>query len=364
MASGDLTLPAPTSGNYLGALFIAIIGYAGAADFTGLPTDWAVVHHETSGNTAESASAIRSLLVAYWICDVELPSSDFVFTRTGGSDAIGNILVWQGHQNPPFGDIQAVTSGSASTNITLTGGLTTETDDARILVAMAGYFGSGSTISSTDPAPGDWIGPSSSTVDISIFTRMGYFRATKATAGATGNIVISTDTSARHSLIAIEIKSLPSVAVGPGVVDAKGASVDPTTIKGSIVIEPNAVAKGAVVAPTVVQGSLIATGIVEAKGDVVPPAVGASSTSVAPAPVSAVGDVVAPLVKGELIIVPAEVEAKGDVSVELVDVNYGPLFSPDISTLNTWTEDSESESSLFSSASPTLNVWTPEAPLS
>lgn len=340
-SSGNIILDSPTTSlTYAGDMFVAVIAYRGNAAFT-VPAGWTKNEEENTGNTTEETTgSISSVMVATKVLapgDFPLPE-DYTFTRTGGGVATGIIYRLRGvGKTLPIDVSSSFTLAAANTNVSPLPGITTSEDDELLFMVVSLARNCEPTnFVATTPATLTriaWFGTATgANVDV------GIARATKTTAGATGNFGVTAGASARHCAAVIAIKAQLSDTIAPAVVSAAGTVVNPSVRLGSIVIEPNVVAKGTVVNPSIVLGSVVVSPApASVVGVVVDPLISTSSVSITPAQASASGIVVDPVVKGELVVSSEPADAKSATSLELVEISQGPLFAPEFPITSVWT---------------------------
>lgn len=253
-ASGNYTLTLP-SGSQSGDVVVAAIAMRSNVGFT-VPAGWTQANQDTGGNTTNGTTASdTSSLQAYIIRGGSAPS--MVFTRTGGSRALGVVAVYRytDQSAPPTFDTSVLTPlGAAATAISGTG-LTTGAAGELIVGAVFGArnitvsnfratnpaTGSGSTDTTSNPADGAWteradgLNATSPTVGISLFD------AVRTSAGATGSLLATASASALHAIGAMAFA--PPATGGPtstGSLAAVDSGADESSAAGSVAIAGSA----------------------------------------------------------------------------------------------------------------------------
>jgi len=212
-ASGNYTLTLP-SGSQSGDVVVAAIAMRSNVGFT-VPAGWTQANQDTGGNTTNNTTASdTSSLQAYIIRGGSAPS--MVFTRTGGSRALGVVAVYRytDQSAPPTFDTSVLTPlGAAATAISGTG-LTTGAAGELIVGAVFGArnitvsnfratnpaTGSGSTDTTANPADGAWTERADSLNGTSPTVGIFLADAVRTSAGATGSLLATASASALHAI--------------------------------------------------------------------------------------------------------------------------------------------------------------------
>ena len=203
---GDLTLFEP-AGSQANDLLIAEISHPGPGAFTA-PAGWAQLNGVLGANTAQAS-------LSWWWIKRGASAPGLIFTRAGGSSATGHVLRYRPSTGDfTFSDSVAVASNTVSTTHTLPTGLTTPVAGALVIGAHAlaaaratvsfaatdPSGASGATDLATDPTAGQWIERLDYPRSAALAYAMAEADAIRASAGSTGDMVVTLDISAAAAL--------------------------------------------------------------------------------------------------------------------------------------------------------------------
>jgi hypothetical protein len=232
-ASGNITLTEP-SGVQEGDLLVCVISYRSNAAFSSPGAPWVSVTSQNSGNTtANGTGSIGSGHMFYCIRGASAPG--LVFTRTAGDVALGRIVAYRGsNRNSSVLVTQTSTTLAAAATAVSVTGLTTQYPRDLIVVGFCGARnGSASAFRATNPgtssgtasnetgnpAEGDWQERCDSGTTTGADTTLAIADALRATAGATGNLLCTASSSARHVVVAaafMEEEDLTATGIATG----------------------------------------------------------------------------------------------------------------------------------------------------
>lgn len=204
VASGNCTPGAPSGLVFrLNDVFIAVIAYRGAANFT-LPASWVNIQTLTGADVANPG--IAGIVTAYYVMTtLTLPS--FVFTRTGGDVATGRVAVFRGVDTTTPVDVSAATQLAANSTTITAPTITTNNNASMILFCTAG--GDDITITgqtaATAPTTG-WVESFDALTTTGADTGHSLAYATQTTAGATGQLSGTASRTGRHCGVSIALK--------------------------------------------------------------------------------------------------------------------------------------------------------------
>jgi len=223
VAGGNITLNEP-SGAAQGDLLVACIAYRSNAAFT-LPSGWALVATQQSSGDIDATNGIASGVMAYIVRGASAPS--YVFTRTGGDVARGTVVCYRGNHATPYDTGSANTLGA--TSVTVTTGTITTAEANELIVAMGAggdnytwsafdaatdpATASGATDTTTEPTAGTWIERHDSGSGTGADTSLAIADAIRSTAGATGQMQVTSSGAGRSVMIAGAFKISASVEV-------------------------------------------------------------------------------------------------------------------------------------------------------
>jgi hypothetical protein len=210
-SSPTLNLEEP-SGVQQGDLLIACFSCRGTSAITA-PGDWTLVVDATDGNTNTTAPVTASGAMFYCVRGASAPGLSF--TRPNSSNVmLGRIVAYRGvDQASPF--VTQNYSTATATSASYTGITTSNARDLVFVIACASgdyrvenmdatdpATGSGTAADETgDPLEGDWQERCDSGTTSGSDCSLAIFDAIKATAGATGNITLTTGSSTKQTMI-------------------------------------------------------------------------------------------------------------------------------------------------------------------
>lgn len=203
---------AEPSGVQEGDLLVACFSCRGTAAFTA-PGDWTLVVDGTDGNTNTSPPVLSSGAMFYCIRGSSAPGLSF--TRPSSSNVmLGRIVAYRGvDQASPlvtqnYGtttNTSAVYAGITTSNARdLVVAIACPSGDYRVENIDATDPGTGSGTASNetgDPLEGDWQERCDSGTTLGADCSLAIFDAIKATAGATGNITLTTGSSSKSTML-------------------------------------------------------------------------------------------------------------------------------------------------------------------
>lgn len=218
-ASGAYTLTEPSGAQQNDIL---VVDFAARSNVVFANADWTFPQSDTTGNTTNNTTgSIVSYQTGYCIRGSSAPS--YVFTRTGGSRALGTVRAYRSSRagTPSFDTSAEVAMGAAGTTVTLTGGVTTTGIDELITTGVYGARAntvsnmdgttevtgnSGATNTTTPPVFGTWTERSDRSNGTSPTVALAVYDTIKRTAGSTGNLTATESQSARHGMTAMAFK--------------------------------------------------------------------------------------------------------------------------------------------------------------
>lgn len=281
-ASGNYTLSEPAGCQQNDVL---VVDFAARSTVIYTDADWTFPQSDSGGNTTNNTTASdTSAQVGYCIRGASAPT--LVFSRTGGSRALGTIRAYRSSRpGVPRFDTSAINGlSSASTSVTV-GTITTA--EANELLVVGAYIArasattaqfsalaaatdptgaSGAIDTSADPLYGTWTERSDRGNTTNPTVALALYDAVKATAGATGTITGTAANSALHVMAVMAFKFPPS---GMGIAEGKGSATavgvaTPTPSAGSASGAGGATATGSSVASSA--GSASGTGAASGAG--------------------------------------------------------------------------------------------------
>jgi hypothetical protein len=210
---GNLTLSIPAGGQ-ANDLYVAVIAFRSTQTFAA-PSGWVIHEQQNQGNVSTTTStSIGSGLIASFIHEGTAPTG--VFTRTGGNVGFGRILLYR----PSTGKPRFVGSSSSTAAVNNANCSTAEiiTNEPETLI-VAGLCGadntgvnsfratdpgtaSGALNTTTEPGIGVWQERSDVSTNQGADTTLGIGDAVKGTAGGTGDILVNTNATSRHVMVA------------------------------------------------------------------------------------------------------------------------------------------------------------------
>jgi hypothetical protein len=221
---GNITLTEPT-GCQENDLLVAIVSYRSNAAFTDPGSPWVSVTSQNTGNTtANSTGSIGSGHMWYCIRGASAPG--LTFTRTAGDIALGRIVAYRGNNitSSVLVTQTSTTLAAAATAVSVTGLTTANARDLIVFGFCGARNGSASAFRATDPATssatasnetgsplvGDWQERADSGTTTGADTTLAIADAIRGAGGATGNLLCTASSSARHTVVAAAFREFAS----------------------------------------------------------------------------------------------------------------------------------------------------------
>ena len=216
---GNITLVEP-SGAASGDLLVACIAWKDTAAFTKPSAEWTLIQTLSNGDT-DAIGGVASGGMWYCIRGASAPS--YVFTRTNGDVAMGQVVSWKQSSGTPTLDTSSILQRGSDTTA-IVGTTITTAEGGELLVAMVAHGDAALTVTfdsvtnpgtastttvavTTEPASNTWYERADTKTTTGADTGLFIADAIMTTAGATGAHSAVADVSSNQVVIVAAFKT-------------------------------------------------------------------------------------------------------------------------------------------------------------
>ena len=216
---GNITLVEP-SGAASGDLLVACIAWKDTAAFTKPSAEWTLIRTLSNGDT-DAIGGVASGGMWYCIRGASAPS--YVFTRTNGDVAMGQVISWKQSAGTPALDTSSILQVGSDT-VNIVGTTITTAEGGELLVAMVAHGDAALTVTfdsvtnpgtastttvavTTEPASNTWYERADTKTTTGADTGLFIADAIMTTAGATGAHSAVADVSSNQVVIVAAFKT-------------------------------------------------------------------------------------------------------------------------------------------------------------